>query len=238
MLETQHCEREVVSVVDDDDELRTALCALLTAHGFETMTYASAEAFLAAPAPDGPSCVLLDVNLQGIGGFDLHRRLKLRKFTLPVILMSGFADVPMSVRAMKAGAVDFLAKPFRSEAVIAAVRDAVEIDRVRRAERVVLTGLRERHESLTPRETEVMSLVAAGLMNKQVAGRLGLSEIMVKIHRGNVMRKMDAQSLADLVRMAARLGTIAAVSRFSRPLERSVPATDGDERRLAGRAAR
>lgn len=193
-----------VCVIDDDDEVRSSIAALLTACGHEVATYGGPAEFRASDRL--ASCLILDVRLRGANGLDFQEELAQGRSTVPVVLMSGHGDVPMTVRGMRAGAVTFLAKPFRDEDLLSAVREAVAIGRSRRAEAASGAELSERIGSLTPRERDVLGLVSAGLMNKQIASDLGISEITVKIHRGNVMRKMKADSLADLVRMAERLG--------------------------------
>lgn len=195
-----------VCVIDDDAEMRSSLDSLFRSTGLQTALYETTEAFLAAGVPQIPSCLVLDVRLQGEDGLDFQARLMGEGIFIPIVLMTGHGDIPMTVRGMKAGAVDFLPKPFREEDMLTAVAAAIERDRGRRAADGETRALRDRHEELTQREREVMALVVAGLMNKQVAAKLDLSEITVKIHRGNVMRKMQAQSLADLVRMAELLG--------------------------------
>jgi FixJ family two-component response regulator len=199
-------EAEIVHVIDDDESMREALDGLLRSIGLTVRAYASVDSFLAAPLPDVPGCLVLDVRLPGISGLDFQGRLAALGIHLPVVLMTGHADVPMSVRGMKAGAVDFLTKPFREQDMLDAIGEAIARDRARRAEEAVSDGLRERFATLSQRERQVMILVTAGKMNKQVAGELGLSEITVKIYRGGAMRKMGARTLADFVRMAEMLG--------------------------------
>ncbi|HWA63370.1 MAG TPA: response regulator transcription factor [Caulobacteraceae bacterium] len=196
-----------VLVVDDDPSLREALQDLLESVGYRARTFASVAEFLAAePAPDGPACLVLDVRLPGQSGLDLQAALARSDNQPPIVFITGHGDIPMSVRAMKAGAVEFLPKPFREQDLLDAIGVALERDRRRRAEQRVQQDLRRRLETLTAREREILSLVAAGLMNKQIAGHLDVSEITVKVHRGQVMRKMRARSLAELVLMADRLG--------------------------------
>ena len=199
----------VVIVVDDDASLREALSSLFRSIGLEVALFASAAELLAAKLPDAPRCLVLDIRLPGVSGLDFQAQLARSDMELPIIFMTGHGDIPMSVRAMKAGAVDFLTKPFRDQDMLDAVSAAIEIDRGRRAERASASKLRALYDTLTERERQIMALVTSGLMNKQVAGEVGLSEITVKIHRGNVMRKMEAHSLADLVRMAEALGVSA-----------------------------
>lgn len=196
----------IIIIVDDDAAVRRSLDSLFRSVGFATRLHASPAELLAVPPPDVPGCIILDVRLPGISGLDLQGELTRNGIALPIIFMTGHGDIPMSVRAMKAGAVDFLAKPFRDQDMLDATSIAVARDRHRRRETQEVDGLRTRYETLTAREREVMIHVVAGLMNKQVAGRLGLSEITVKIHRGNAMRKMAAKSLAELVRQAEALG--------------------------------
>ena len=195
----------IVHIVDDDGALRGALETLFRSIGLEARAHGSVQAFLDADRPDMPGCLLLDVRLPGLSGLDFQAQLDRHGISLPVIMMTGHGDIPMSVRAMKAGAVDFLAKPFREQDLLDAVALAVERDRTQRAQRQGLAELRDRHASMSPREREVMALVTAGRLHNQVPGDLGLSEITVKIHRGAAMRKMGARSLADLVRMAEAL---------------------------------
>ena len=196
----------IVFVVDDDSLIREALRRLIRSVGLEVETFSSAQEFLQAKRPDAPSCLVLDVRLPGLSGFDLQREMAEAGVNLPIIFITGYGDIPMSVRAMKAGAVEFLAKPFRDQDLLDAISQALERDRQRRAQQADMADLRGRYEQLTRREREVMSLVVAGLLNKQIAGELGTSEFTVKIQRGQMTRKMQAESVADLVRMADKLG--------------------------------
>jgi FixJ family two-component response regulator len=195
-----------VYIIDDDPDVRGALDSLFRSAGLRSVQFDSTEAFLAAGPPTGPACLVLDIRLRGEDGLEFQERLTRSGVNIPTVLMTGHGDIPMTVRGMKAGAVDFLPKPFSDDAMLSAVAAAFERDRSLRAEREETARIAARYERLSPREREVMALVVAGLMNKQVAGQLGLSEVTVKIHRGAVMRKMAAQSLADLVRMAEMLG--------------------------------
>jgi FixJ family two-component response regulator len=199
-------ERPVVIVVDDDPEVRDALGSLFRSVGLEPRLFGSTAEFLLHKLPEAPCCVVLDVRLPGVGGLDFQAQLIKANIHVPIVMVTGHGDIPMSVRAMKAGAVDFLTKPFRQQDMLDAVARAIERDRQRRDSEKSLAELRGRFESLTPREREIMTLVTAGLMNKQVAAEVGLSEITVKIHRGHLMRKMGVRSLADLVRAAEALG--------------------------------
>lgn len=196
----------IAFIVDDDQGVRMALDSLFRSVGIETRQFSSAADFLEEPHPLGPACLVLDVRLPGANGLDFQDQLIEMGIAIPIVFMTGHADVPMSVRAMKAGAVDFLAKPFRDQDMLDAVANALERDRARRADLSKGDNVRARFATLSPREQQVMTLVAAGKLNKQVAGDLDLSEITVKIHRGSAMRKMGAKSLADLVRMAEALG--------------------------------
>jgi FixJ family two-component response regulator len=195
-------EKAVVHVVDDDASMRRALEVVFDSVGLETRTYATAGDFLAAEIVDGPGCVVVDVRLPDMNGLDFQTQLTRMGILLPVVMMTGYGDILMSVRAMKRGAVDFLPKPFHDQDMLDAVIAAIERDRERRAVDGKAAEIRQRFETLSPREREVMLLVATGKMNKQVAGDLGISEITVKIHRGAAMRKMSARTLADLVKMA------------------------------------
>ncbi len=196
----------LVVVVDDDAAVRDALDSLLRSVGLQTRVLGAPSELLQAVLPDVPGCIVLDVRLPGISGLDLQGQLAAQGIHLPIVFMTGHGDIPMTVRAMKAGAVDFLAKPFRDQDMLDAVSAAIERDTRRRQDMAARGSLEARYATLTPREREVMAHVVAGLMNKQVAGALHLSEITVKIHRGNVMRKMGVRSLADLVRHAEALG--------------------------------
>jgi FixJ family two-component response regulator len=196
----------VVFVVDDDGSMRTALSSLFRSVGLRVELFGSAPEFLQSKLADVPSCLVLDIRLPGPSGLDFQAELAKANIHIPIIFMTGHGDIPMTVRAMKAGAVDFLTKPFRDQDMLDAVSTAIERDRERREDEKVLADLRALFESLTAREQEVLALVAAGLMNKQIAAEIGLAEITVKIHRGHVMRKMGARTLADLVRMAELLG--------------------------------
>jgi FixJ family two-component response regulator len=195
-----------VFVVDDDAGVRNALQTLLRSVGLHVSTFGSAADFLASQMPEGPSCLVLDVRLPGLSGLDFQAELAKAGIRLPIIFITGHGDIPMTVRAMKAGAVEFLAKPFRDQDLLDAVRLGLDRDRARRESDKAASGLQSAYRSLTTREQEVMPLVTSGRMNKQIAAEIGVSEITVKVHRGNVMRKMGAKSLADLVRMADLLG--------------------------------
>ena len=204
-LRTRMPEPEFIHIVDDDESQRESLLGLLRSVDIKAQAYATVAEFLAAKLPDAPGCLVLDVRLPGIGGLDFQARLADHGIRLPVILMTGHGDIPMSVRGMKAGAVDFLTKPFRDQDMLDAIATAVERDRVRRAVEVAASTVYQKFESLTPREREVVELVVSGKMNKQIAHELGLSIVTVKIHRGAAMRKMGARNLTELVKMAEAL---------------------------------
>jgi FixJ family two-component response regulator len=195
----------MVFVIDDESSVRDGLGNLLRSVGLHVQTFASAQEFLLSKVPDVPSCLVMDVRLPGLSGLELQRELARADIRLPIIFLTGYGNIRMSVRAMKAGAVDFLTKPFREQELLDAVQHAIESHRGSRAERAEIGELRRRFRSLTRREREVMKLVVAGLLNKQIAGKLGTSEATVKLQRAQVMQKMTAQSLPDLVRMAQRL---------------------------------
>jgi FixJ family two-component response regulator len=196
----------VVFVVDDDPSVREALSSLFRSVDLQVELFGSTAEFLQRMRPDGASCLVLDIRLPGVSGLDFQTELQQANIRIPIIFMTGHGDIPMSVRAMKAGAVDFLAKPFRDQDMLDAVTSALQRDRQARETEDAAASLRSNYDQLSPREREVMALVTSGLMNKQVAGELGLSEITVKIHRGHAMKKMNARSLADFVRMAESLG--------------------------------
>jgi len=196
----------IVFVVDDDASVRQALRSLVRSVGLHAEIFASPREFLEAKRPEVPSCLILDIRLRGKSGLDFQRDLAEAEIHIPIIFISGHADVPMSVQAMKAGAVEFLTKPFRDQDMLDAIHDALERDRRRRRQEAEIVELRGRFDSLTPREREVLPLVVAGLPNKQIASEIGTSETTAKVHRAQLMRKMGAASLPDLVRMAGKIG--------------------------------
>jgi len=203
----------VVIVVDDDTSFRNFLSRLVSTIGLKAVLFASAEDFLAAPPPDGPACLVLDVQMPGLSGLDLQRQLTTGSRPLPIVFTTGHGDIPMTVEAMKAGAVGFLAKPFRNQDMIDAIKEGIARDREARKQFDELADLQSRYQSLTAREREVFALVARGSLNKQIAQQLGTSERTIKAHRAQVVQKLKADSVADLVRMADRLGVAAGVTK-------------------------
>lgn len=205
-LHSQHDDEPIVLVIDDDPDVRDGLKALLHSVNLESKVYRSAPEFLRSKLPDQVSCLILDVRLPGLSGLDFQTELAKVNINIPIIFITGYGDIPMSVKAMKAGAVEFLTKPVREQDLLDAVRAALNQDRERRKSEERMRDLRTRFEALSQREQEVMGLVAAGLMNKQVAAEIGIVEVTVKVHRHNIMKKLGAKSLADLVRMSDALG--------------------------------
>jgi FixJ family two-component response regulator len=205
-LHSQHDDEPIVLVIDDDPDVRDGLRALLQSVNLESKVYRSAPEFLRSKLPDQVSCLILDVRLPGLSGLDFQAELAKVNINIPIIFITGYGDIPMSVKAMKAGAVEFLTKPVREQDLLDAVRAALNQDRERRKSEERMRDLRTRFEALSQREQEVMGLVAAGLMNKQVAAEIGIVEVTVKVHRHNIMKKLGAKSLADLVRMSDALG--------------------------------
>jgi FixJ family two-component response regulator len=203
----------IVFIVDDDVSVRESLELLVRNENWKPETFASAQEFLKHPRKSVPSCLLLDLSLPGLNGLDLQKQIAAERFDMPIIFITGHGDVPQSVQAMKAGALEFLTKPLDYDVLVGAIRNAIERSSLALTHSAEMQELRERYASLTPREQQVMALVVSGLLNKQAAGELGISEITVKAHRGQVMQKMKANSLADLVRMAARLGPARSVTR-------------------------
>ena len=204
--ETENADVPIVYVIDDDESMRRGLTNLFESVGLRVEAFGSAPELLQKKLPDVPSCVVLDIRLPGMSGLDFQDLLEKAAIHIPIVFMTGHGDIPMSVKAMKAGAADFLTKPFRQQEMLDAVTAAIERDRKRRQDEKIVSNARALFETLTPREREILALVAAGLMNKQIAAEIGIAEITVKIYRGHIMKKMGTRSLADLVRIAEMLG--------------------------------
>ena len=220
----------IVFVVDDDVSVRESLDLLIRCVGWHPETFASAREFLARPRTVAPSCLVLDVGLPDLSGLDLQTRVAADRLNMPIIFITGYGDIPMTVRAMKAGAVEFLTKPFSDEVLVGAIRQAIERSTVALGKDAEMRVLQERHASLSPREREVMALIVSGLLNKQAGSELGISEITVKAHRGKAMRKMRAGSLADLVMMAAKLAQAPALGRDARARKEQSPSAHVEAR--------
>jgi FixJ family two-component response regulator len=202
----------IVFIVDDDISVRESLELLIASEGWKPETFETAQAFLDRPRMHVPSCLVLDLSLPGLNGLELQKRVAVERTDMPIIFITGYGDIPQTVQAMKAGAVEFLTKPLKNDVLVSAIRNSLKRSRLALAQRAEIRELRARRDSLTSREQQVMALVVSGLLNKQVGGELGISEITVKAHRGKVMEKMKADSLADLVKLASRLGIARAAS--------------------------